>query len=139
MADDLVLLAEDDIGHRYLFEHAFSKVAGERRLLVCNTGEEMMEYLNDPSNPMPRIIFLDINLPGMSGLDCLKSIRETPWLAAIPVVIHSTSNDIADERRALLYRANLFIRKTGDQDELKYILSKVLKMEWIENILRPMQ
>lgn len=137
--ESLIILAEDDENHRYLFERAFSKVAEGERLLVFRDGESLMEYLQNELNPLPRVIFVDIHMPDMSGLDCLKEIREDVRLARLPVIIHSTSHDISDERMALLYRANLYLRKTGDPEELRYIISRVLQMEWLENILRPMQ
>jgi CheY-like chemotaxis protein len=50
------------------------------------------------AHPPPDIIFLDLNMPFKSGLECLKEIRETPKLKEIPVVIFSTrgNNDVVD-------------------------------------------
>lgn len=136
--ESLVILTEDDDNHRYLFERAFGKAAHGERLLNFSDGESLMEYLHEDYNPLPGVIFLDIHMPGISGLECLKQIREEERLAKIPVVMLSTSHDLADERQALLYKANLYIRKSGDPEELKYIIGKVLRMEWVENILRPL-
>jgi CheY-like chemotaxis protein len=135
--EDLIILAEDDDNHKYLFERAFSKVAGGERLLIFREGESLMDYLQNELNPLPRVVFLDIHMPGISGLDCLKEIRENDRLVDLPVVIHSTSNDNADERQALLYKANFYLRKSGDPEELRYIIGKVLQMDWSEKILRP--
>ncbi len=139
MVEDLVLLADDDAGQRYLFERAFSRVAEGERLLSFSNGIDLMDYLEDPSSELPKIIFLDIDMPGLDGIECLRRIRENRWLSHIAIVIHSTSISVHDERRALLFRANLWIRKTGDPEELRYMIARILKMEWTENILRPIQ
>ncbi|MGE5384152.1 MAG: response regulator [Omnitrophica WOR_2 bacterium] len=135
--ENLIILADDDENHRFLFERAFLKVADQQELLVFSDGFYLMEYLRDIRNPLPRLIFIDIHMPLKNGLECLKEIREDERCKRIPVIVCTTSHDISDERQAILYQADMFIRKTGDPEELRYIIGRVLRMEWIEKLLRP--
>lgn len=61
----------------------------ERTTLVAHTsGEAALEFLlRVTETRLPDLIFLDLNLPNMDGLDFLKALRATPRAARIPVVI----------------------------------------------------
>lgn len=72
-----LLIIEDDRKVAGLFAGVFE--AEGHRVVVCNTGEEGLRYL---ATERPDVVFLDLKLPGMSGLDVLRDIRsrgvETP-------------------------------------------------------------
>jgi CheY-like chemotaxis protein len=78
-------------------------------------GEELVEYLADPTNAMPSLVMLDINMIGMSGFDALEVIRTQPRTREVPVVIMVTSSKAdADMRRAETSGANgYFVKPLG--------------------------
>ena len=51
--------------------------------------------------PPPDVILLDMMMPGMSGLDFLRALRQTPRGASVPVIVVSASDAQAAEARAL--------------------------------------
>ncbi len=66
----------------------------------------------------PRLLLLDIMLPQRSGLDVLKTLRSDPDLADIPVLILTARGQSHDRQLALDLRADGFITKPFDNDEL---------------------
>jgi CheY-like chemotaxis protein len=66
----------------------------------------------------PKIILLDLNLPGLSGLDILKRIKEIPFLKYVPVILFSTSDDLNDVRTSLEIGANAFLTKPNGYHNL---------------------
>lgn len=61
--------------------------------------------------PLPDMIFLDVTLPGVSGLDVLEAIRSTPELMHIPIVVVSGSQNPEDVRAVYALNGNCFIRR----------------------------
>jgi DNA-binding NarL/FixJ family response regulator len=60
-------------------------------------GEDALEYLRGEANEKPCVIFLDLNMPKMNGIEFLKVRKEDDELKQIPVVVFTTSED--DEGR----------------------------------------
>jgi CheY-like chemotaxis protein len=67
--------------------------------------------------PKPDLIFLDIHLPHMSGLDLLKTIKAKPHLHNTPVIILTNSSNAKDMDEAYKHHASGFVRKSFSFDE----------------------
>lgn len=122
----LILLAEDDNTQRYLFSKAVSHLGMDVKLVTVFDGYELMEYLHDEYNPSPDLIFLDVNMPFKTGLQCLQEIRELDLCRDTPVVIYTTSQEDSDRQFASAYRADLYLVKDGDMRSLVRILHLLL-------------
>ena len=88
-----VLVVEDERSDFFSLERAFRQLGSEFVLQVVETGEEAIRYLEgkEPYSdrtqyPLPALISLDLRLPGMSGLDLLKWIRQQPLFQVLPVI-----------------------------------------------------
>ncbi|HLO91324.1 MAG TPA: response regulator [Lentimicrobium sp.] len=122
----LILLAEDDNTQRYLFSRAVNHLPLDVKLVTVDDGQELMDYLHDEYNEKPDLIFLDVNMPFKSGLECLQEIRQLELCQDTPVVIYTTSQEAADRQVAAEYRADLYLVKDGDMRSLMRILLLLL-------------
>ena len=75
-----ILLADDDMDDRYVFELAIKELSKEILLSSVVDGEKLMAFPIDDSNQLPDILFLDINMPRKNGLDCLVEIKQNEKL-----------------------------------------------------------
>ena len=125
-----IMLADDDEDDRLFFEEAFQAVKIKYRISAFKNGVELMDYLNDPDNPLPDIIFLDLNMPRKSGMECLSEIRANERLSKLSVAIYSTSSSEQDIEDTFVAGANVYIRKPNDFTTLKKILSDVVHINW---------
>ena len=121
-----ILLVDDDPDEEELFNEAVEQVSGSIALQAVQDGNQLRNYL-DSGNTLPGIIFLDLNLPVISGWECLKFLKESPAYAQIPVVIYSTSSDNKDRLRAIEQGANSYLTKPDSFDELVAAIAKILK------------
>jgi CheY-like chemotaxis protein len=95
------LLVEDDEVDVMNVQRAFRKNNMTNPLFVAGNGVEALEQLRGGDIPIERlIILLDLNMPKMNGLDFLREIRQTANLAAIPVVVLTTSDHEKDKVEA---------------------------------------
>lgn len=126
-----IFLVDDDADDRTLFEEAFDNVrALSTDLRIFEDGVSLLEYLRHPENDLPHIIFLDLNMPMKSGVDCLKEIRQDRRLKDVSVAIYSTSNSARDIEDTFSGGANVYIHKPSSFDTLKKTLAHVLKLNW---------
>jgi CheY-like chemotaxis protein len=125
-----ILLADDDQDDRLFFRDAINSLKIDTSLVLVKNGMELMDYLKEPENDLPEVIFLDLNMPGMNGFQCLSQIRKDDRLQTLTVAIYSTSSDQKDIEEALVKGANIYINKPNDFKDLKAVLNKVITTNW---------
>ncbi len=125
-----IMLADDDEDDRLFFREAFEEIKIDYNFTAFNDGEQLMDYLNKEENPLPDIIFLDLNMPRKSGIECLKEMRSDDRLKKISVAIYSTSSSEQDIEDTFVSGANVYIKKPNDFNMLKKILSDVVHINW---------
>lgn len=125
-----VLLADDDEDDRLLFQDALREIKFKTEVRTVSDGMALMEHLNRPELNLPQVIFLDLNMPLKSGMECLHEIKSSDRFGNIAVAIYSTSASEEDIEETFVRGANVYIRKPDDFNELKRILEKVITINW---------
>jgi CheY-like chemotaxis protein len=97
---------------------------------TVNDGLQLMNFLNDAENQLPNIVFLDLNMPVKSGMECLNEIRKNDRLRNLAIAIYSTSSSEENIEEAFVKGANIYIKKPNDFSQLKVILEQVINMNW---------
>lgn len=90
-----ILLIEDDKIERMKFHRTLIKGGFTNKLLEATHGEEGLALLKS-SKILPDLIFLDLNMPRVSGLEFLKEIKGDDRLRHIPCIIITTSSNNKD-------------------------------------------
>jgi two-component system response regulator len=113
----MILVVDDDPDHVELNLMALSHCCDVEQVATAGSGLEALGLLLGRltlAQPLPRLILLDVKLPGMSGLDTLRAVRGHPSLARIPVVMMSSSSDELDRSACYDSGANGYLRKPTD-------------------------
>ncbi|MBU2927419.1 response regulator [Winogradskyella psychrotolerans] len=125
-----IALADDDEDDRLFFTEAFEELKIKSKVLLFKDGVELMEYLNGADRTLPNLLFLDLNMPKKSGLECLKEIKDTKQLRDMAIAIYSTSASEEDIENTFVKGANVYIKKPNDFEKLKKVLSEVVTTNW---------
>lgn len=124
-----VLLIEDDMGDVELTEAALAKSKLKINLNVVNDGEEALAYLHREGQYTdairPNLIVLDLNLPGLSGLEILSAIKSDQRLKSIPVVILTTSDASTDIFKSYELGVNCYVTKPIGLKEFVKIVNSI--------------
>ena len=98
-----VMIVEDSDEDFEITSWALQKAGFTGPLIRCMRAEEALRRWWSPassaserSDPLPFLVLLDLNLPGMSGIDFLDEVRHREQRPPVPIVILSTSNNPRD-------------------------------------------
>ena len=125
MSTTKVLLADDDQDDRELFSEALASLDSNIAYEGVEDGKEALEKLQTKAT-RPSIIFLDINMPVMSGWDVLKQLKSNEQYGDIPVIVYSTSSGLREKKTAFDLGALCFVTKPDDIKLIRGMLEIVL-------------
>lgn len=141
--EKLILLVEDNPDDVLLAKRALKKNSISSNIVVATDGQEAIEYLfaegvyeGRDTSIMPHVIFLDLKLPKLDGIDVLKRIRANETTRMIPVVMLTSSNEEGDIINCYKNGANSFICKPVDFDEFLEA-SKQMGTYWLSLNVTP--
>lgn len=123
-----ILLADDDLDDCSFFKKALSALLIITELKIVNDGEALMKELNTPDYIFPDVLFLDLNMPRKSGLECLTEIKGDVKFKDLSVVVFSTSKGEAIIKKVFKAGVHVYIRKPEDFGQLKEIINNALPM-----------
>ena len=113
-----ILVVESNPADTRLTEVAFKAAGLTSGFRSVSDGEDALAYVHKQGKyadvSTPDLIFLDLSLPKVSGLDVLKAIKTTPHLMHIPIVVASGSEDPEHVRAVYALNGNCFMRKPHD-------------------------
>ncbi len=112
-----ILLVEDDPADAMLIEDALRQRGPERALAQVEDGVAALDYLQNPANPRPDLIVLDLNMPRMNGRELLTVLKQEDDLKMIPVVVLTTSAAPDDVSAAYRRHANAYVTKPVNLDD----------------------
>jgi two-component system chemotaxis response regulator CheY len=127
-----VLIVEDDrrmaqslAGQIGVLGHTISIAYGPRMAL---------QQLNEV---IPDVIFMDINMPGIDGLEVLRFLRRDPMTKDVPVVIVSAEEQQESQKAALEAGANYYIVKPPTLEEIEKVLDMVVHLSLPDDAEKP--
>ncbi len=139
----VILLVEDDPGDQELVRRALEEAKIRNKLYVVENGDEAMNFLNhrgiyeDPeTSPVPDLILLDLNLPGMDGKELLKNIRKNPDLKRLVVIVLTTSRHEEDILSSYESGVNSYINKPVNYEDFIELV-KVIDTYWFQIVILP--
>lgn len=130
MKKDLTIFyTDDDQEDLDFFREIIDIIDADVNVVTQNNGQQLLHALENPP-PTPHLIFLDINMPGMNGLEILKKLRSSYQHKNLPVIMFSTSNDeqIIEKSREL--GASYYVPKSGIFEHFKKSIEHALAMDW---------
>jgi CheY-like chemotaxis protein len=134
-----ILLVEDNPADCRLIEEGLKSNGVPYVLWVSHDGVQALQRLlrAGPYNdaPRPDLILLDLNLPGISGWDVLRSVKQHPDLLDIPVVVLTSSRARNDIVRAYRNHANSYFCKPTRMADAFALVAEIYKYWFLSSQL----
>jgi CheY-like chemotaxis protein len=129
-----VYLIDDDEDEFLLFQQAIAELNINVEVRYINNCAEMLDLLD--KNDIPDLLFLDLNMPVISGRECVKKIREK-IKDKLSIVIYSTSKYQPDVDGTHRDGANLYVIKPNSFEGLMQTLKGVFAIDWKQKFHLP--
>jgi len=126
----LIFIVDDDPDDRQIILDAFLERSPLIDYVFIENAETLMETLYSGDAEFPALILLDLNMPGMLGLQALKEIRGNKQFSQIPVIVLTTSTLNQDRKTSYELGASCFLRKPDSFSELVELTDSIVKL-WL--------
>jgi CheY-like chemotaxis protein len=139
-----VLYVEDNPDDADVFSRAVSKLDERFSFKILDNGLEAVQLLHNKKQyeghgaAVPKMILLDLNLPGMSGHDILQLLRAHEKTRYVPVIVLSTSDHKNDIKKALDLGANAYVSKPVGYSRFVAALHQIFNF-WLKQHQIPYQ
>ena len=110
-----ILLVEDNPNDAELTQRALKKVNLGTQFTIARDGAEALEYLLS-DRPKPKVIFLDLKLPKIDGIEVLRRLRADARTRAVPVVVLTSSQEEKDISECYKLGVNSYVVKPVEFD-----------------------
>jgi DNA-binding response OmpR family regulator len=127
-----VLVGDDDINDRFFLKWGFQQISPSVRLDFARTGDEIIQHLEDASQPTPALLIIDSMMPRRDGFAVLQWLRARRKFRLLPIVMLSSLPYDKNEYRARALGVSEYVGKPNDLDELKALVRR-----WNQKYLDP--
>lgn len=123
-----ILLIDDDEPTNYMNEKFIREADCTDNIIIRESGDEGLEYLRncaENGDPLPELIFLDINMPGMNGWDFLeeyKKLDESIQSEILLIMLTTSLNPDDKDRAEKIEEISGFINKPFSVETLNVVL-----------------
>lgn len=124
-----LLLIDDDQSDIYLAKRALKKCETPVQMQIARHGEEALSLLRreEPHAEArrPDLIFLDLNMPRMSGHEFLERVKGDDELKSIPIIVMSMSESKVDIEESYRLQASAYISKPIELEPFTRVIRSI--------------
>lgn len=139
----IVLAVDDDKNDQEILKRVIERGVMRAVLKTVHSGEEALEYLKREGRyaspgaaPKPDLVLLDLNMPGLGGIETLAQIRSEESTSEIPVIVLTTSDDERDIFMSYKRGANSYITKPVQFENFVEVV-RDLDEYWFDCVILP--
>lgn len=135
-----ILIVDDNEADAKLITELMKNLQRPHAEYIVNDGLEALDFLHCRgryhSMPRPNLVLLDVNMPGLTGIETLSAIKGDPELSVIPVIMLSTSDSPDEVRRCYQAHANVYVQKPTDLDRSDRLI-RAIEAFWMDFAILP--
>jgi CheY-like chemotaxis protein len=120
-----LLYADNDTEDHEIFQDVVKELDPGIEVIKAMDGIEALKILESVII-LPDAVFLDLNMPLMSGIECVSILRSDVRFKATPIVIYSTTSNPLEVQKALAAGASKFLVKGNHLSQIKHDIGRAL-------------
>ncbi len=121
-----LLIVDDEAHIRMLIEQTLEDLEDDGvELLFAENGEEALELIKKEE---PDLVFLDVMMPKMNGMEVCQKVKKVLHLDHVYIILLTAKGQEVDRQKGLEMGANKYMTKPFDPDEMLAVAEEVLKL-----------
>jgi CheY-like chemotaxis protein len=124
-----IFYTDDDQEDLDFFREATEAIDDNLELVTLDGSSKLLDIIENPP-PHPHILFLDLNMPGLTGFDVIEILRGEKHMNDLPIVIFSTSKDEDAIRKSRELGASYYVQKSNTFDSLRKSIEHTININW---------
>lgn len=138
---EYILIVEDSAIDFEIISRSLKMAGVDCPVYHCEDGDSALEFIaaskKAPSTQgLPKLVLLDLNMPGTDGRQVLKEIKSSKRLRKIPVMVLSTSNNTSDIDACYAEGANSYVKKPMSPEDFTQ-MARSVKAFWFDWVCLP--
>ncbi|GGJ26736.1 response regulator [Deinococcus roseus] len=134
-----ILAVEDSDQDFEVFCWALKRSGRKNPVSRLNKGDQVLPFLREnASEQWPFLVILDLNLPGVGGIEILRDMKADPVLRSIPVIVLTTSEQQGDVDACYRLGANSYLKKSLDTHHFVQDVQVMMDF-WLDRVVLPEQ
>jgi CheY-like chemotaxis protein len=126
-----IVLVEDDPGHARLIERNLRRALITNAIVTLSDGQQAVDYLfrehtyTGATHALPLLLLLDLNLPGLDGIQVLTRLKADACTRHIPVIILTTTDEPYEIQRCYELGCNVYLTKPVEYEQFADAMRKL--------------
>jgi CheY-like chemotaxis protein len=133
LSQSVILIVDDNAQNVELLQ-AYLEVL-PCRLLTAHDGIEAIRIIENPDQPTPDLVLLDVMMPRMSGFEVCRKLKEDPTTRSIPIMMVTALNELGDIERGVEAGTDDFLTKPVNKLELITRVKSLLRVRHLKREL----
>ena len=126
----IILIAEDDEGHYTLMRRNLQRSGLNNEMIRFRDGQELLDYLDlikrkEELKNCPHLLFLDIRMPKVDGLEVLERVKSDLALRRMPIIVITTASDIRAVEQCHQLGCCMYLVKPVEYEKFVEMMQKV--------------
>lgn len=131
-SDCTILIVDDNAQNVELLQAYLETDALPCRIATACDGIDALRMIDDPNEPTPDVILLDIMMPKMSGYEVCRKLKEDPSTRSIPIIMVTALNELGDIERGVECGTDDFLTKPVNKLELITRVKSLLRVRHLK-------
>ena len=134
-----LVIVDDDPAHSVLIKRSLKRSGLESKMVFLQSGKQVLDYVfgegeySSQPRPFSLTLILDINMPGINGIQVLKRLKSSEITGHIPVFMLTTTDDPKEIDECYRHGCNAYVIKPVNHDEF------VNRIRELGNFIKVMQ
>jgi DNA-binding response OmpR family regulator len=127
-----ILIIDDDNDDSDFLRDAIQQISSQTNCTMVSSSDEALKGMQTKKIPRPDLIFLDLTMPHINGIQCLRELKTNASVSEIPVAIYTTSKLYGDNVKSLKLGTCHFITKPSN---FRYLCQMIIRQIFTKELI----
>lgn len=130
---NIIAMIDDDIDDLFFYREILADLDGNLIVEQFNNAKNFIDKYTDSTSEKPNLVLLDLNMPKISGIQFIETIKSYPSMSDMPIVILTTSSSPLDIADCKSKGINSYFIKPMHYEDCKLLMRSIYEYWFVYN------